>query len=1115
MTLWVPCPARCSSPEIFASLMDDQSLDSGPHVCLTRSIPSRRDTLLVNQPNMDGGMHQSRITSQQILIVDRLSANLNGALWRLIADEQQNDVLAPVTVVTPTRYAGLALRQELGRTGFANVRFMTLPILSELLGAAALDQQGRKPLTTVLENLAVRRVLADTDGPLQGVREHPSTQSSVRAALRQLRNTDETIRSALAARGGIVGEMARLHESFRELAGHEWYDAEDLAEAAAATVSAGAAPGLPDLGLIVFHLPHGLSPGQTRLMETLAERHRCAALLGTTGDDDANESTRDLAARLSRTMPPPARATTGAEEIPLLAGSAQLHVAPTAHDELRWVIRQIIREINENRTPLHRMAILFRMADPYASLVRDELRMAGIPMAGPDRGSLSDTGVGRALNGLLELSGSQLPRSDVMAWLSGCPVGISAGAGQGFSPSQWDVVTRKAGIVVGRQQWRDRLDAHAQRLSTDADRRETDGEISVSRAHGMRSEAAVAQSIRAFIDKLAEDLDPPPEGSSWREFAAWASGLLDHYLATDLSELDDAALVSVRRLLDEFAAADSVHHGATLPEFRQMVGEMMNAPVGHLGPTGQGVFVSSFAGAAGMSFDAIWLVGMIEGAVPPAPRRDPLLTEPDWLASGGHNRIQARMAEERYEYLAAIASAPRRTLTYPVADGASQRQAYPSRWFLEQASGLSGSPVRTGDLPTLRGCDWLTVDDSPEQAVANAQEIGLGDHRDFRLKRLLEWRRRGHTLGDHPYASRAPLARALRLARRRSLRQLTEFDGNLSGIEESQRFHIGPGGTPISPTALETWATCPYRYFLAQVLRLSALDTPEETFSINALDRGTLSHAILERFMGESVTGGDLPSPGEPWGADDRDRLMRIAAQSFRHAETQGVTGKRLLWDMVKTEVLSDLEAFLEADATLREASGTTDVRVETRFGFGGDTTEVVDDQTGISFRGVIDRIDISADEKNVLVVDYKTGSADPYQGLDDDPIDQGRRLQLGVYSLAARARFPEADTVAAAYWFSTNRGRFQFAPTAPFNIADEGVAERFREGVDSIVAGINAGIFPANPGPPGRYGPSNCQYCDFNSVCPTRRSELWERKKSDAILSGYLQLAEADGEKD
>ena len=293
------------------------------------------------------------------------------------------------------------------------------------------------------------------------------------------------------------------------------------------------------------------------------------------------------------------------------------------------------------------------------------------------------------------------------------------------------------------------------------------------------------------------------------------------------------------------------------------------------------------------------------------------------------------------------------------------------------------------------------------------------------------------------------------------------------------------------------------------------MDTPEEIFAISALDRGSLSHEILERFIDASVQSGNLPPPGKPWRDNDRDRLMDIAAESFRDAETRGVTGKRLLWEMAKTEILSDLEAFLETDSALREANATADVWVETRFGFGDAATEVVEPETGINFRGMIDRIDISGDGSTVLVVDYKTGSAEPYRGLDDDPIDQGRRLQLGVYSLAARALFPDATAVSAAYWFSTNRGRFQFVPAAHFNITDESVAERFREGVASIVGGINAGLFPANPGPPGRYGPSNCQYCDFDAICPTRRADLWERKKSDAALSGYLQLAEPDGEAD
>ena len=109
-----------------------------------RSILSLDDTSLERKANMDDRMHQSGIANQHRLVVDRLSSNLTESLWLLIENEQKDDVLAPVTVITPTPYARLALRQELGRTGFANVRFILLPVLSELLGAADARATGTK-----------------------------------------------------------------------------------------------------------------------------------------------------------------------------------------------------------------------------------------------------------------------------------------------------------------------------------------------------------------------------------------------------------------------------------------------------------------------------------------------------------------------------------------------------------------------------------------------------------------------------------------------------------------------------------------------------------------------------------------------------------------------------------------------------------------------------------------------------------------------------------------------------------------------------------------------------------------------------------------------------------
>ncbi len=1065
------------------------------------------------------------------LIVGRYGPGLSDALRRLVEEAQREDALAPVTVVAPSRDAGLARRQEMGRKGFANVRFIVMSMLSELLGSAGLERQGRKPLTPAIERLYMRRTLSRASGRLEPVREHPNTLTGVRAAFAQLRRVDESMRARLAGRGGVTGEVARLYDDFRRITAAEWYDREDLAEAAAEAAERGDAPVLDDLGLIVFYLPRGASPGEERLMETLAAQGRCAVLLGTTGDDAADGETLELANRLRGTLETAqgeARADGAAADLAaLLPGEAELHIAPNAHEELRWVIRRMVGEAEQKGVPLHRMAILYRMSNPYATLIRDELRMAGVPMAGPEWEPLANSAAGRTLRGLLTLAEGQFERSEVMEWLTGCPVRPGIGGSEDFSPSRWDSVTRQAGIVRGLEQWQERLGAYARRMDDGAKRRVHAGDISMAQAQGMREEADAARKTLRFIKRLAVNLQPPAEGCAWDEFGKWAGGLLKTYLDEGSLEGRDrldkgdrrgngaeyGALERIRQALDGFTAAEGAPTDSGLSVFRAMVDDLLESEYGHLGTTGEGVFVSDFATAAGMDFEAVWLVGMIEGGTPPAIRPDPLLNEPDWRAAGGHDRMQARAADERYEYLTAIAGAARRTLSYPVADASSRRQAYPSRWFLEQASALEGNRVDTGDLPKLWGREWLTVNESAEAGLSNSEDGCPADGHDYRLKRLLEWRQAGRRLVQHPFAGRKPLAGAVKLAESRGKPWLTEFDGNLSALAAGGRFGAGLRGAPVSATALETWAVCPYRYFLGHALGLRALNSPEETDEISALDRGSLVHEILERFMQESVAGGSLPAAGEARRTADRGRLMRIAEEEFAATAARGMAGKRLLWEMAKEEMRADLETFLDEDARLREEHGTGTVRVETGFGFDRNDGGVADGATGVRFRGIIDRIDVSADGSSALVIDYKTGSARPYQGMDEDVIDRGRRLQLGVYSLAARQLYPNVGNIAAAYWFITNRGGFKLAPVGRFDISDSATERRFREGVDRIVEGISAGVFPANPGPPDRGRPANCRFCEFDTLCPTGRSRLWNGKKSDPAVMGYLELSGEGGE--
>lgn len=1039
------------------------------------------------------------------LIVERLSPRLKDTLRSLIGEAEGGDVLAPVTVVGPTRYANLNLRQELGRHGFANVRFMVLPALSEALGAPALARAGRRPLTPVLEGVSVRNVLSSVDGRLAPVSEHHSTQVAVRGAFRELRKQPESTLAELEQPGTVSGEVARIFRSFREKAVADWYDAEDLAAAAAEAVEQGDTSALDELGLIVFYLPGSVSAAEARLVESLAARGRCAAVLGATGDGDADRSAKELAAKLSHTLATTEPTDWHEGQHALPADGASLHIAPNAHEELRWVIRQIIREASDRSTPFHRMAVLYRAESPYATLVPDELKLAGIPLAGPGRDSLADSGAGRTLLGLLALADGKYRRAEVMEWLTVCPVQPPAGRTPRFNPSHWDSLSRKAGVVEGLGQWRERLGRYAGDLTSRAEEGVAKGEFEAPRAEGMQREARACRDAVAFVDRLAEDLEGLNAGGTWGSFCDRAKSALDVYLSRELTESDRQSAERVYEAIEALRAADSISDATTLHSFRLAIEEALRAPLGQHGATGQGVFVSSFAAAVGMSFDVVWLVGMIEGAVPPAVGRDPLQLG---LGSAGEAR-----ARERYHFLSAVSCADRRTLSYPVADGASQRQAYPSRWFLEQASALEGEPVYAGDLPSLHERPWLTVTHSSEQALSGPHEVDHADRHDYLLHRLLAWRRDGGAPASHPLAQGTGVASAIRARSSRNRLQFTEYDGNLTALVTGGEADLSIATQTVSPTRLEAWAKCPFSYFLGNVLRLSALETPEETDTISALDRGNLVHRIFERFITSAVEAGDLPAPGAAWGAEARLRLHRIAETAFGETEERGQTGKHLLWELAKQDIRDDLETFLEEDAKLRAGHNTGRVLVEAIFGIGSEAVEVEDLETRVRFRGRIDRIDLSADGTSALVIDYKSGGASSYRELEKDIIDAGRRLQLGIYSLAAGRIVPGAAEIQAAYWFTSTGAGFQFAPKARFDLAAPGVADRFRQGVNTIVEGIRAGVFPANPGPPARNGPANCTYCDFDTLCPSRRVYQWERKKSAEALSGYLSLSAAADE--
>ena len=1038
-------------------------------------------------------------------------------LRALIAQAKADDALAPVTVVTPTSYAGLSLRRRLSRpAGLINVRFMTLARLAEYLGAPEAAGRGKTPLTPALAQAAVNAAGRNLGGgPLAEVAGHPKTQQSAAQAFRLMDRLEGRLGEVESA-DELRRHLVAWYRGYQGLLG-DYYGTEELTRLAAETVRGGGAVGaLRDIGAVIFYLVHDFSPAEAALAEALGEAGSSSVVLGLTGEGRVDERTRRSAALVDDApeegSPAPGPATVD-----------HLLSAPDAHEEVRQVVRRVVRLAGDG-TPFHRIAVLYRQAEPYAALLRLQLDQACIPIAGPDTARLRDTPAGKLVTLLLRVFETDLSREAVMTLIAETP--FRTGKGQELASQElprWEEVSAEAGVVGGAEQWEDRLARYEREQADKAARAEAAGDppARVLRLENLR---LTTERLRTFVGELARR--GPPESGSWGDYADWAAGMLEDY-AHDPSRWPDSeqSYDRVKEAIESLADADRIDTSAdtNVERFTTLLDGLLDQPAGRVGATGAGVFAASIAAAQGMTFDAVFIVGMADGSLPPKQQEDALL--PDALRErlGGHLARSAaeRSLEERRLYLLALSAAPKRFLSYPRTDPGAQRGQHPSPWFLEAAGRLADATVFSTDLATYKDEPWLSIVDSPEAAVA---EPGMtaADLHDFDLASVRAWRADGGRLDDHPLADGGgALGRALRMEAALRSRAFTEWDGQLESVAASSRLLRRQLERAFSPTRLERWATCPLSYFFGDVLGLSALERPERILTISPLERGSLVHTILERFVEEQIEARGPTDHGRPWGPEEKRRLDLIAAQEFERAEAEGVTGRPLLWAVAREDILEDLDTFLEKDSERLAEGGLSPVGVEQAFGMdaGGGARPMdtpahgegwppveltLKDGTGLRFHGLIDRIDAAADGSRVWVIDYKTGSAAPYRRMGDDPLDRGHRLQLPIYALAARRRYPGATEIVGGYWFISARGRFEMKPVALHE-----VERRFADVAAMIVSGIRRGVVPANPGKPGNRGPENCTYCDFDRICPSNRERLWERKRSAPGMEPYIALIE------
>jgi ATP-dependent helicase/nuclease subunit B len=984
------------------------------------------------------------------------------ALRAKIADAKAGDPLAPVTVLVPTNVAGLHVRRALvgaaagDGPGLAAVRFSTLRALATLLAEERIPE-GRLPATPILSRLAAGRAIREAGDRFRPFADAPTAVQGIERTLADLRRSPT---AAIERLEHTHPELARIYGAWRETLA-AFFDGEDLLDWALDAVRE-EAPILREAGQCILYLPEPAGFRERRLLRALRDADRLDAVFGRTGTESDDEL-RAFACDLGFDLPESAEAAEPQTACAVLAD---------AREEARFAVSEAVRLASAPDGPkLSRIALLSMRDAPYDALIEGACREAGVPVHGRGLRQLAGTPTGRALSGFLRLRNGEFRRHEVMDWLCSAPVQ----ARDGWIPAErWDRISRTAKITRGLSAWTARLERYAGSVRRDADRRKDGPET------GWREdEAREAERMLLFLRDLQAALRPPSD-SSWSGWVAWALAALDRYL--DAEKLDDDAQNQdrlIREGLEELRVADRVEPGADGEGFAAAVAEILSAQIPQASRYGSGLYRGRLSDAMALDFDHVFLLGMHEGAFPLPPATDPVLPDEERGDDVPPRGVDEAAQRRRFE--AARCLAPHMTFLTGRVDWEKGRELLPCAWFLEEAGRLHGAPVYSADLLELREETWLTMPASPVEAIATRPPQCA---RDYELRSLLAC---GDDLDGHPLCADAAFAAGVDFQR--------EVLGDRFGACDG---HVGPtdwlhAERRIRVTTLEVAATCPRHFFFREVLRVRETEAPRDVDTLERNVRGSLVHAVLQRYVELKIAEGYAEEP-----AEDEALMRRLADEELDRAEREELIGLSILWRKERERLRQAMVDFVEADREFRERHGSAPLAVEFSFGREEPHLEPIGDHH-VWLSGMVDRIDRIDD--GCLVIDYKTGR-DRYSAMERDPLMGGKLLQLPLYGRVA-GRLMDLPYEGSGFYWVLDKGRWR----ARKQELGEDEMKAFEQNLAALLDAIRDGVFPGRPGKLDNERNEHCRYCAYHDVCPTDRLRIWERKRTDPLLEDLAAL--------
>jgi ATP-dependent helicase/nuclease subunit B len=868
---------------------------------------------------------------------------------------------------------------------------------------------------------------------------------------------------------------------------------------------------------ILATIPAGDSPVQTILEDALGMR---ATASSAAADETVAPSLERLQTHLFADTAPPERDVD--ETVTVISAPGEMH-------ECVEIARRIACEARRG-VPFDRIAVLLHDAVRYAPYLQEALARADIP-AYFARGTRRPEPGGRAMLALLccaaenlsarrfaeYLSLAQVPDADrshqdeatISPDAELAPVSLESDLevesdvaednagdtdvsdpvpvieGTARAPWRWERLLVDAAVIGSSDRWHKRLAGLGSELA--------------ARRKAIADDDAYAASLERRILDLAHlgevampilsMLEAAPRDATWGDWLKFLRVLVD------LAIRDREPVLAALAELEPMAPVGPVG----LDEVRLV----LNDRLGRLETPRRvrrygAVFVAPPNRSRGMEFDVVVVPGLAERMFPRKLTEDPILSDAARARLSPYlARNDRRVGAERLALrIAAGVARARAMFSYPRVDLDQGRPRVPSFYALEvlraaegRLPGFDELATRASSRPTR--LSW-PVPANPADAIDDA-EFDLAV-----LDKLVDADPQT-TIGAANYllGANVHLGRALRARARRWLRRWTSADG-LVDPDAAALAALGKHQLPkrsYSPTALQNFAACPYRFFLQAVHRLEPREEPEAIETLDPLTRGGLfadvQYEILSALRELDVL------PVTPEDLDDASGLLdeKLDEVAARWHEDLAPAIERVWLDGIES-IRADLREWLRRAAD--DAERWRPEWFELGFGLSDrahrdphSSADPVAIEGGLSLRGSIDLLERDPAGR-IRVTDHKTGKVRAEKNF---VIGGGKTLQPVLYALAAESVLKE-KIYAGRLYYCTAAGGYE---ERIVEINDD-ARRASRDFVAIVKESLEAGFLPAAP------DDRECDWCDYKRVCgpyEERRSKI----KPEARLKSLKKL--------